>query len=89
MAGFDGVPDVVFQVLQRVMETHASTQDAEHQLVVNSAPDQAASGGTSDNKDAAGVSGANVQTDMKPVEGFEQGWKLAEVSPRPHCLERS
>jgi hypothetical protein len=73
MIGFDGISDVVFAVLQRVMETHASSQSSEQQLVVNKAPD-----GLTDNEERTSE-GDESERNMKAVTGFEQGWKLAEV----------
>lgn len=80
MVGFDGVPDVVFQVLQRVMETHAASQNAEQQLVVNSAPGQHHS-----SESSASQHDVQQKTDMNPVQGFKRGWELAEVRTDRHA----
>ncbi|PWN37827.1 uncharacterized protein FA14DRAFT_142409 [Meira miltonrushii] len=74
MLGFEGVPDVVFQILQRVMETHAASQHAEQQLVVNKAPERRTESATKsdDNEEE------DIKPDMRPVVGFSEAWKLAE-----------
>lgn len=75
MVGFDGISDVVFAVLQKVMETHASSHHtSEQQLVVNKAPLSSVL-----NEDKQSES-EDSERNMKAVTGFEQGWKLAEVS---------
>jgi hypothetical protein len=73
MKGYDGISDVVFTVLHRVMETHASTQSSEHQLVINKAPQRTSVEVDSKPDDSRSIN---------PVAGFEQGWKLAEVRER-------
>jgi hypothetical protein len=74
MLGYDGISDVVFTVLQRVMEAHASSQGSEHQLVINKAPQRT----STDEQARTSETGVEIRS-MKPVTGFEQGWKLAEV----------
>lgn len=76
MLGFEGVPDVVFQILQRVMETHASSQHAEQQLIVNKAPERRTESATKANEDKEEEE--DVKPDMRPVIGFSEAWKLAE-----------
>lgn len=71
MVGFDGIGDVVFTVLQKVMETHASSHGSEQQLVVNKAR-------TSLAEERRGEAEED-ERNMQAVTGFEQGWKLAEV----------
>lgn len=80
MLGYDGISDVVFTVLQRVMEAHASSQSSEHQLVINKAPERSSTEGDRKSSEADAESRS-----MKAVTGFEQGWKLAEVSCR-ECM---
>lgn len=75
MVGFDGIGDVVFAVLQKVMESHASSTGSEQQLVVNKAPDRKSS---SEERTSSDIE--DGERNMKAVTGFEQGWKLAEVS---------
>jgi hypothetical protein len=77
MQGYDGISDVVFTVLQRVMETHASSHNSEHQLVINKAPER-----TSTDGEATIIEGDGASRSINPVTGFEQGWKLAEVRGR-------
>lgn len=73
MVGFDGVPDVTFRVLTRVMEAQmARGRDVEQQLIVNSAPSEIPSQEQSEREDGV--------RDMKAVDGFEAAWRLAEVS---------
>lgn len=73
MVGFDGVPDVTFRVLTRVMEAQmARGRDVEQQLIVNSAPSETPSQEQSEREDGV--------RDMRAVDGFEAAWRLAEVS---------
>lgn len=81
MVGYDGISDVVFTVLQRVMEAHASSHSSEHQLIVNKAPERTS---LSDDKS---TDADKIGRYMKPVTGLEQGWKLAEVREHPVFLE--
>ncbi|CAO1618745.1 unnamed protein product [Jaminaea pallidilutea] len=73
MVGFDGVPDVTFRVLTRVMEAQmARGRDVEQQLIVNSAPSEIPSQEQSEREDGV--------RDMKAVDGFEAAWRLAEAN---------
>lgn len=73
MIGYDGISDVVFAVLQKVMESHASSIGSEQQLVVNKAPERKSS-----TEGRASSDAEDGDRNMKAVTGFEQGWKLAE-----------
>ncbi|UZJ54077.1 hypothetical protein CBS101457_003397 [Exobasidium rhododendri] len=73
MVGFDGIDDVVFAVLQKVMETQASSHNSEQQLVVNKAPEV-----TSPKEARQGEEEEPIRS-MQAVTGFEQGWNLAKT----------
>lgn len=84
MVGFDGVPDVTFKILARVMESQQVGRGTDQQLIVNKAPESTRPS-TSSPAEAQpqmtieqGAS-ADDTRDMKAVEGYEEGWKVAEV----------
>ncbi|KAL9938753.1 hypothetical protein V8E36_002472 [Tilletia maclaganii] len=74
MIGYDGIETVVFQVLAKVME-QVDRNDIEHQLVVNKAHNRPG-GSLPKQQDEAG---AEQNTDLNAVEGFEAAFKLAEA----------
>lgn len=71
MVGFDGVPDVTFKILSRVMESQVRQHGLDQQLVVNQARNGAQVGDKVDESN---------ERDMQPAKGFEEGWKTAQVS---------
>lgn len=73
MTGFDGVPDVVFKVLSRVMESQVRQQGLDQQLIVNQAKDGGARVGETTSQEGD-------ERDMKPANGFAEGWKTAQSS---------
>jgi hypothetical protein len=81
MVGYDGISDVVFQVLQRVMETqHVAAQSgggSEQQLVVNRAP-----GAVRHSSDGGVVAleGENEERAFHAVRGWDAAAKRARVS---------
>lgn len=84
MVGFDGVPDVTFKILARVMESQQVGRGTDQQLIVNKAPESTrpstsipaeAQPSMTVEKGAA----ADDVRDMRAVEGYGEGWKLAEV----------
>jgi Family of unknown function (DUF5427) len=92
MIGYDGVSDVVFRTLARVMEQQAADSAIEQQLVVNkpvsSATPATPSAGAkptrtsvdeSGSASGSGGGGASDERELNAVEGFEEGTKLAEV----------
>ncbi|CAO1620291.1 unnamed protein product [Parajaminaea phylloscopi] len=79
MVGFDGVPDVTFKVLARVMESQQlGRHGVDQQLIVNKAPEPVAE---SNRDDAGSTSGnADEQRNMKAVQGFAEAWQTADAS---------
>ncbi|PWN30361.1 hypothetical protein BDZ90DRAFT_229381 [Jaminaea rosea] len=71
MVGFDGVPDVTFKILSRVMESQVRQHGLDQQLVVNQARNGAQVGDKVDESN---------ERDMQPAKGFEEGWKTAQSS---------
>jgi hypothetical protein len=82
MVGFDGIGDVVFAVLQKVMEAQASSHNSEQQLVVNKAPESRPS------EEERQSGGEELPRDMHAVDGFTPGWELAEVRGSVFRLRR-
>lgn len=74
MIGFDGVPDVTFKVLARVMESQQVGRGTDQQLIVNKTPTESEHGPSSSSRSEED----SQQQDMKVVQGYEQGWILAE-----------
>lgn len=86
MVGYDGISDVVFRVLQKVMEAQVDQQGGgagtEHQLVVNKAPERRkGSAEATRPKEGAGEG----ERDFNAAPGWEAGVKLAEVSSLVLC----
>ncbi|PWN51544.1 hypothetical protein IE53DRAFT_386080 [Violaceomyces palustris] len=70
MVGYDGIEEVTFRVLSKVMEQ--VDNQTEQQLIVNKAPDETSA---SRPKQVKGQ-----ERDLNWVEGFQQASKLAEVN---------
>lgn len=86
MIGFDGVADVTFRVLSRVMEeSQVLSKGTEQQLIVNQArhdkvqPTSAQVEATKP-MTAESTPDEGEERDVKAVNGFEDGWKLTESS---------
>ncbi|KDN38030.1 hypothetical protein K437DRAFT_240305 [Tilletiaria anomala UBC 951] len=80
MIGYDGISEVVFRTLTRVMEQHAGDSSTEQQLVVNKPPKSEAPATSSTPSASAKPADADVERDINAVEGFEEAVKVAEVN---------
>jgi hypothetical protein len=79
MVGYDGISDVTYQTLAKVME-QVHSDGTEQQLVVNKAQAETAS----KPKDSAG---ADQPRDLNAVEGFAAAFRLARVS-MDECIKQ-
>lgn len=84
MVGFDGVSDVTFKILARVMESQQVGRGTEQQLIVNKAPESKRPSTSAPVEPqtpmSVGQQGSTDERDMRAVDGYDQGWKAAEVS---------
>lgn len=79
MVGFDGVPDVTFKVLSRVMESQqVGMHGVDQQLVVNKAPERKGLEPEEAAKAVGPSGGAEDDKDTKAVRGFAESWRCAE-----------
>lgn len=84
MVGFDGVSDVTFKILARVMESQQVGRGTEQQLIVNKAPESKRPSTSAPVEPqtpmSVGQQGSTDERDMRAVDGYDQGWRAAEVS---------
>lgn len=82
MVGFDGVPDVTFKVLSRVLETQQLVESGvEQQLVVNKAPESRKNSSAVEGKEQGSTeAGSEDARDMNAIRGFAEAWKIADSS---------
>ncbi|KAN0063128.1 hypothetical protein ACQY0O_004292 [Thecaphora frezii] len=71
MVGYDGIEDVTYRVLAKVME-QVDSDNTEQQLVVNKAPVQATA--------SRPKQGPDQERDLNAVEGLEAAFRLASAS---------
>ncbi|EPQ28801.1 uncharacterized protein PFL1_03604 [Pseudozyma flocculosa PF-1] len=71
MVGYDGIEDVTYRVLAKVME-QVDSDNTEQQLVVNKAPGQSSA--------SRPKQGQDQERDLNAVEGFEAAFRLATVN---------
>ncbi|GAC96316.1 hypothetical protein PHSY_003896 [Pseudozyma hubeiensis SY62] len=74
MVGYDGISDVTYQVLAKVME-QVDSDATEQQLIVNKAQIE-----TPASKPKTATTGGEQDRDLNAVEGFAAAFKLAKVN---------
>lgn len=80
MIGYDGISDVTYQVLAKVMEQVQQSSGTEQQLIVNKAPVD-----TSASKPKAGEDGQ--ERDLNQVDGFAAAFRLAKAN-LDECIKK-
>lgn len=74
MIGYDGISDVTYQVLAKVME-QVDSSGTEQQLIVNKAQIE-----TPASKPKTGSEGSEQDRDLNAVQGFPAAFRLAKVN---------